>query len=144
VRLTDEVGSGCSLASMDDRTPESLWVVLTRKVGIRNAFKVLLFVAQWAHVYEYLRGPLRSIDEYAEFWRVSERFAYRQQKLFREALGDSNPNRLWQELRTMDPGFDDLTKLVDQIRKLDLGTPRRTPKSVEEMAARIGTLRPVL
>jgi hypothetical protein len=130
---------------MADRDPEPLFVGLTRRVGLRKAFKVLLFITQWGYVYEYLRGPVASVEEYAEWWHLNERNAYREQKLFREAVpGDLNPNRLWEQLQALNPKADEFRASIDEIRRRDLGTPRRRPPDVDETAALIGTLRPAV
>jgi hypothetical protein len=130
---------------MSDRAPDPLFVVLTRQVGLRKAFKVLLFITQWGYVYEFVGGPVASVEEYAEWWHLNERNAYREQKLFREALpGDPNPNRLWEQLRVLNPKADEFAAWIEEIRRRDLSTPRRRPRDVEEAAALIGTLRPVV
>jgi len=123
----------------------TLFVVLTERVGLRKAFKVLLFITQWGYVYEFLGGPVASLEEYAEWWRVNERNAYRDQKLFRDALpGDANPNRVWGQLRVLNPKADEVVAWVEEIRRKDLATPRRRPPDVDQAAAMLGTLRPVL
>lgn len=131
---------------MSDRTPDPLFAVLTRRVGLRKALNVLLFVTKWGYVYEYLRGPVASLEEYAEWWHLNERNAYREQKLFREAVpGDLNPNRLWEQLQALNPMADEFRARVAEIRGLDLATPRRRrPRDVDEAAALLGTLRPVV
>jgi len=130
---------------MVEQEPDPLFVVLTREVGLRKAFKVLLFIAQWGYVYEFFDGGVSSVEEYAEWWHLNERNAYREQKLFREALpSETNPNRLWAELRVLNPRADQFRDRIEEIRRRDLATPRRRPPDVDEAAALIGTLRPVL
>jgi hypothetical protein len=127
---------------MGDRAPDPLFVVLTKRLGVRKAFRVLLFVTQWGYVYEFYRGPVRSLEEFAQWWHHNERNAYREQKLFREGFpNDPNPNRVWEQLQAVNPNGGEITAWIDKIRREDLGTPRwRRPPDVDEFAAMIATL----
>lgn len=130
------------LSEMTERAPDPLFVVLTRAVGLRKAIRLLLFITQWGYVQEFYRGPLKNLEEYAEWWHVNERNAYRDQKLFREAFpNDTNPNRLWEQLQAVNPQAEAITAQINRIRSLDLATPRwRRPSDVDEFAAMIATL----
>lgn len=56
--------------------------------------QVLTFIVAWAMVRDDL-GREPTIDEYAKWWKQSERTAYREQALFRQALpGEKSPSRL--------------------------------------------------
>jgi hypothetical protein len=125
---------------MTQASRDPLFYVLTKRLGLRKAVRVLLFIVQWGYVYEYMRGPLLSLNEFVEFWRTNERNAYREQKLFREAIGDGTPDKLWEELQAVNPRADELRAWINEIRAADLGTPRRRPPDVDEWAAMIGSL----
>jgi hypothetical protein len=78
-----------------DVTGEPLLAVATRRVGLRRAFRVLMFMAAWDHARKSMRRETITLQEYAEWWRANERTAYREQALFREAFpDDKGPDRL--------------------------------------------------
>jgi hypothetical protein len=84
---------------MATKKPEALAIVLARQVGFRNSMKVLTFITAWGIVYESL-GRAPSVEEYADWWKESYPTAYREQKLFREAMpGQDTPTELWEQVR---------------------------------------------
>ena len=133
---------------MTDRAREPLLVVLTDRVGLRNAYKVLHFVALWAIVYECRGDPVPSIGHFADFWQFDERNAYRAQKLFREALpGNASPNVLWAQLREVNPNKDELVARMSEIADDDRAAAKHRhvkKEEIEALAAWLGTTTPVL
>ncbi len=122
-----------------------LFVALARKVGLRNAYKVLLFIISWGTVYEATDGPVGSIEDYARWWKQNERSAYREQQLFRKAFpSDDNPNRLWEQLRAQNPNSEKFHAAVKQLTAATDAMSRRKRLKLEETAAMIGTLRVAL
>jgi hypothetical protein len=81
--------------------PDSLLVVLTDRVGLVNAMKVLTFIASWGIATEDLGHPPDTIEEYAYWWRSSAATGYREQRLFREAMRDetATPTAIWEQVR---------------------------------------------
>jgi hypothetical protein len=80
--------------------PEYLAIALARRVGFRNAMKVMTFVVAWGIVYEALGRAPESVEEYADWWKESHPTAYREQRLFREAMsGQQTPTELWESVR---------------------------------------------
>jgi hypothetical protein len=74
---------------------EHLLTVAAREVGLRRAIHVLTFMAAWDRARRALRKQTLTLDEYRDWWRESERTAYRDQAKFREAFpGESTPDRL--------------------------------------------------
>jgi len=66
-----------------------------------RGIRVCSFIVSWGYAYEKLGRAPRSVEEYAELGGVSVPTAYRDQKLFREALpGESTPTRIWKSVRT--------------------------------------------
>ena len=79
---------------------DAMLVVLTRRVGFRKAMKVLTFVIAWAIVLEDLAVEDITIEDYAAWWRTSERTAFREQALFRESMPDEDsPTRIARKIR---------------------------------------------
>ena len=79
---------------------DALAVVLARRVGFRKAMKVLTFIVAWGVVIEDTGDEDIGIEDYAAWWRESERTAFREQALFREAMPDEDtPTRLWLAVR---------------------------------------------
>jgi hypothetical protein len=77
----------------------TLLEVAVRRVGALKGARVLSFMVAWDVVRQEL-GHEPSIEEYAEWWRVSERTAWREQARFRESFpGESNPARLMDAAR---------------------------------------------
>jgi hypothetical protein len=75
-------------------------VVLSYRVGPTRAMRVCSFVISWGYVYEKLGRPPGSVEEYASLAGASNPTAYRDQRLFREAMpGESTPTRLWERVR---------------------------------------------
>jgi hypothetical protein len=65
-----------------------------KKVGIRRAAQSLAFMVQWGMVRDDL-GREPTIYEYGQWWKLSQRTAFREQAHFREAFpGESSPSRL--------------------------------------------------
>jgi hypothetical protein len=86
--------------TMRKADPNALVAVMTRNVGFVKAMKVLTFVAAWGIATESLGHPPVSVEEYADWWKESYPTAYREQKLFREALpGETTPERIWTQAR---------------------------------------------
>lgn len=73
-----------------------LEVIYDRTGSMRDAFKVGMTVTCWAIVRQDLgRAPL--VREYADWWKVSERSAWREIAVFHRAFpGEENPDRLAQ------------------------------------------------
>ena len=116
-------------------------MALARKVGLRKAYKILLFVISWGAVYESGDGPVGSIEDYARWWNMNERSAYREQQVFRQAFpNDANPNRLWEQLRAQNPNRDTFHAAVKQFTAATDAITRRKRLKLEETAAMIGTL----
>ena len=85
---------------MATKKREALAIVIARRVGFRNSMKVLTFITAWGIVYESLGRAPASVEEYADWWKESYPTAYREQKLFREAMpGHDTPTELWEEVR---------------------------------------------
>jgi hypothetical protein len=62
--------------------------------------RVCSFVISWGYAYEKLGRAPGSVEEYAELGGASVPTAYREQRLFREALpGESTPTRIWESVR---------------------------------------------
>jgi hypothetical protein len=82
------------------RKPDSFLVVLSHRVDPTRAMRVCSFVISWGYAYEKLGRPPGSVEEYAELGGASVPTAYREQRLFREALpGESTPTRIWESVR---------------------------------------------
>jgi hypothetical protein len=82
------------------RKPDSFLVVLSHRVDPTRAMRVCSFVISWGYAYEKLGRAPGSVEEYAELGGASVPTAYREQRLFREALpGESTPTRIWESVR---------------------------------------------
>jgi len=80
--------------------PDPLLVVLTRRVGPLPAIRICSFVVAWGAVYEKLERPPSSVQEYARLGGTSVPTAYRDLRLFCQALpGEQSPTRLWEAAR---------------------------------------------
>lgn len=78
-----------------DATGEPLLTIAARAVGLRRAVRVLTFMAAWDRARRATRKQSLTLQEYAEWWRETERTAYREQALFREAFpGELTPDHL--------------------------------------------------
>jgi hypothetical protein len=78
-----------------DESGEPLLTIAARRVGLRRAFRVLTFMAAWDRARRALDKRPIGLEDYREWWRETERTAYREQALFREAFpGESTPDRL--------------------------------------------------
>ena len=70
--------------------------------------RVCSFVIAWGYAYEKLGRAPGSVEEYAELGGTSIPTAYRDQRLFREALpGESTPTRIWEAVRKKIDTADD-------------------------------------
>ena len=79
---------------------QSLVIVLAKNVGMIKGAQVLQFIWSWGDVMERLGREPDSIEEYADTFRTSYATAYREQKLFREALpGETTPTRIWKDAK---------------------------------------------
>jgi hypothetical protein len=73
----------------------SLLQIARARVGVRRAYRVVTFMVCWNMARADLGVDELALDDYAEWWRVPERTAYREQALFREAFpGEVTPDRL--------------------------------------------------
>lgn len=68
-----------------NKNRESLAKMLTRRVGVMRAAKVLSFLVMYGTLY-LERGERVSLEEFAEFWGYSPSTAYRTLRVFREAI----------------------------------------------------------
>lgn len=69
---------------------------LRRRVGFRRSIQVLAFMVAWDTARRALHGrePM-TLQEYADWWKVSRPTAFREQARFREAFpGETTPDRL--------------------------------------------------
>jgi hypothetical protein len=98
---------------------DSLLVVLTMKVGLLKAIKVLTFIVCWGYASEDLGQPPETVEEYAYWWRMSAAKAFREQRLFRDALDDEpTPTRIWDQAKH------------DLASQVDLKDPTQKDKAV--------------
>src|SRR5437588_8213874 len=78
-----------------DLAGEPLLTMAARRVGLRRAFRVLTFMAAWDRSRRALDKRPITLEEYRDWWRETERTAFREQALFREAFpGETTPDRL--------------------------------------------------
>ena len=92
---------------------DSLMVVIAKNVGFLKAVKVLAFIIAWGKVYDDLGRAPESVEEYAYWWRESVPTAYREQKLFREALpGQMTPTAIWENVRGQLDATDEVAPAV--------------------------------
>lgn len=83
------------VAHARDVTGEPLLTIASRQIGMRRAFRVLTFMAAWDRARKAMRRETITLQEYRDWWRETERTAYRDQALFREAFPDeATPDRL--------------------------------------------------
>jgi hypothetical protein len=70
--------------------------------SFRKASKVASFIAAWGIAYEALHlGRAITIDEYAEYWRMSQAKAYREYQLYKVVWPrDFSPLRVWRWCKT--------------------------------------------
>lgn len=88
-------GSGQTVAHGRDQAGEPLLTIAARQLGMRRAFRVLTFMAAWDRARKAMRRERITLQEYAEWWRETERTAYRDQALFRQAFpGEDTPDHL--------------------------------------------------
>lgn len=64
---------------------QTLMRYLTRTVGVRKAYRVVAFVVAWEIARTEL-GDEMTVDEYADYWKVSRATGFREQQAFREAF----------------------------------------------------------
>src|SRR5579875_2698198 len=78
-----------------DGSGEPLLTIAGRNVGLRKAFQALTFMAAWDRARQALRRETLTLDEYADWWKVSRATAHREQSRFREAFpGELTPEHL--------------------------------------------------
>lgn len=77
------------------RQPRTLLEVIYARTGsLRSTFTVGLVIQQWAIARREL-GRRPEVTEYAEWWKMSERSAYRELAAFRKAFPDEDgPDRI--------------------------------------------------
>lgn len=73
----------------------SLLRVAASRVGTWRAYRVIAFMVEWQIARESLGVETLTLQEWAAWWRVNERTAYREQARFREAFPEeATPDRL--------------------------------------------------
>jgi len=80
------------------RKPQTLLEVCVAAAGggwrdIPRGSKVALFVCEWAVASDAIGGAI-STEAYAEWWRISERQAWRRRAAFHELFPDDDPQDL--------------------------------------------------
>jgi hypothetical protein len=77
-----------------DPAEPTLLMIAQRRVGLRKSLQVMTYMVSWRICADDLAHE-PTAEEYADWWKVSRRTAYREQALFREAFpGESSPARL--------------------------------------------------
>jgi hypothetical protein len=93
--LCQNDGVSQKISHARDTQGEPLVVIAARTLGMRKAFRVLVFMTAWDRARKAMRRQTLSLEDYCEWWRANQRTAYREQALFREAFpGESTPDRL--------------------------------------------------
>lgn len=70
--------------------------VMVERVGLRKSYKVALHVACWIIAEQYLEARPITVDEYAEWWKMSRAQAFRDQQAFRACFPEyTTPSDLW-------------------------------------------------
>lgn len=77
------------MAAMSKRHPTVLEHAIG-KAGVLKGSRVLTFICQWTMTSQALGRPI-TIEDYAEWWKESERTAYRHQAEFRRVFGLPTP-----------------------------------------------------
>jgi hypothetical protein len=73
----------------------SLLSVAAARVGTLRAYRVVAFMVEWHMARAALDRDELTVEEFAEWWRVHVRTAYRDQARFREAFPEeTTPDRL--------------------------------------------------
>jgi hypothetical protein len=87
------------------RPPTTLLEVINARTGsLRKTFKIGTFIAAWAVVRDDL-GRKPFVHEYAAWWKVSERTAWREMALFTAAFPEEDgPDRLAELIGSVLPG----------------------------------------
>ena len=74
------------------------------RIGPRATYKVMVFVASWGIFMRKEGRPPETVDEFADWWKISQATAFRDQALFRKALPDADdPTHLLQWIAEEDP-----------------------------------------
>lgn len=74
---------------------QPLYEIGRANAGVRKALQSLTFMAAWDVARRSLRRETLTLDEYADWWKVNRRTAFREQERFREAFpGEKTPDRL--------------------------------------------------
>ncbi len=76
--------------SKQRRAPRTVMEQAVTELGVLKGARVCVFVCQWTLASQAL-GRRITIDEYAEWWKESERTAYRHQAEFRRVFGLPTP-----------------------------------------------------
>ncbi len=69
---------------------ETLLQVAVARHGMRKGYGVVSFILAWAIVCESLERPI-TLDDYVEWWRVSEATGFREQQRFRLTFDHPTP-----------------------------------------------------
>lgn len=73
----------------------SLLSVAQSRVGAVRAYKVIAFMVEWQMARTALGRDSLTVAEFRDWWKLSERTAYREQQRFRTAFPDeTTPDRL--------------------------------------------------
>ena len=81
------------------KTPTPLMKHITEQIGVRRGYTVMAFIVAWEIARSsYPEGM--SVEDYADWWKISNATAYRDQQWFRAALPDElTPDRLLDEAK---------------------------------------------
>jgi hypothetical protein len=75
--------------------PPTLLQIAAARVGVIRAYRVVAFMVEWSMARRALGQETLTVEEFAEWWRIHVRTAYREQARFREAFPDeTTPDRL--------------------------------------------------
>jgi len=75
---------------MSKRQPRTLLELAISKVGVLKGARVCAFLCQWTIATNALGRPI-TLEEYADWWKESERTVYRHQAEFRRVFGAPTP-----------------------------------------------------
>jgi hypothetical protein len=75
--------------------PTSLFEYARKRVGFRRSVQVFTFMVAWDHARRAMRHESITLDEYADWWKVSRSTAFREQSRFREVFpAEATPDRI--------------------------------------------------
>jgi hypothetical protein len=87
--------SAPSRVAQGQENGQPLLTIASKRVGLRRAFGTLAFMAAWDVARTRTRREKLTLDEYADYWRVSRATAFREQARFREAFpSEQTPDAL--------------------------------------------------